>query len=717
MKPIAELLRYLSHPAISEIALTTGRCPMIKSLNGYEPVDSAVLTDEELNRTLLTMVGPARAASVTEKPMKWSVRAEGVATLAVIAVRRTDGLSIRVMRTGDTSATSGKPPEAPAPGSGVNAAASTATPAPIPVATPAPIPAAASATPPGAALEPGTAEAPAASTPLSPRDMIPPAVPPLAPPARRPSVSGLRVIKATSASAGPESSPAIALTPAPARILPAPPAASTVPPVQEAVPPPQPDSLQPPVKAEAIPPLAQALPPPVSRESTPPVAQASPPPPSPDKVLPPPSAPTPLLGVNSQPSPKEDSSIDISVTEPEESTRPLPIRPELPPRTKPDFWRDLPALMEEARRIGASDLHIVSGRPALFRVAGDLRPDGEVLPPKRVEQMVLSQIPARLRAAFDRDGSCDFALQIEAAGRFRVNICRQRTGLKGSFRLIARELPSLESLGLPTDLILATRPSHGLIFITGPAGHGKTNTLTALVDVLNRETRRHILMVEDPVEFVHPRKRGLISQREVGTHTRSVVSALKAVLREDADVLVVGELRDTESIRLALAASEAGHLVLSTMNTPGAVKTIERIIDTFPPAAQSQVRQTLAAHLRLIVSQRLVPVPAGTSQVVAAEILPGSVALGHLIREGKLGQIPALMQRGRDQGMVRLDDALASIVRSQKTTLEIARSFAENPDMLEVLVTGSAPELPPDPGAGGARLASPAGAVLGRRSA
>jgi twitching motility protein PilT len=415
----------------------------------------------------------------------------------------------------------------------------------------------------------------------------------------------------------------------------------------------------------------------------------------------------------------EVSSIDISIQEleQEEHTRPLPYRPELPPRTRPDFWRDLPALMEEARRVGASDLHIVPGRPALFRVAGELKPDGDLLPPKRVEQMVLSQVPARLRAAFDRDGSCDFALQTEASGRFRVNVCRQRTGLKGSFRLIARELPSLESLGLPLDLIRATRPSHGLLFITGPSGHGKTSTLTALVDVLNRETRRHILTVEDPVEFVHPRKRGLISQREVGTHTRSVASALKAALREDAEVLVVGELRDAESVRLALAASEAGRLVLCTMNTPGAAKTLERILDLFPPAAQAQVRQLLAAHLRLIVSQRLLPVPAGTSLVVAAEILPSSVALRQLIREGKLSQLSQLMQRSRDQGAVRLDDALADIVRSRKTSLEIARDFAENPDMLEHMVTGGAPELPPEPGPDGSKRVNPAGATLGRKSA
>ncbi len=724
MKPIAELLRYLSHPAISEIALTTGRCPMIKSINGYEPVDSAVLTDEELNRTLLTMVGPARAASVTEKPMKWSVRAEGVATLAVVAVRRSEGLSIRVMRTGDAGAAAGKPSETtPVPGSGVNAAATAAT------ATP----------------ESGPAAAPAASTPPSPQESSPPTVAPLVPPVRRPSVAGLRVIKATSTATAQEPS-AASLTPAAPRSFPStsasipppiqeeagtyeplpppvseeampPPVQALPPPVSKEITPPLGHALPPPVSKEITPPLGRPMPPPVSKEITPPVAPASPPPASAEKEPPPPPIPTPFLGVPGEPPPTEDSSIDISIQEPEERTRPLPIRPELPPRARPDFWRDLPALMEEARRIGASDVHIVSGRPALFRVAGELKPDGEALPPKRVEQMVLSQLPARLRAAFDRDGSCDFALQLEAVGRFRVNVCRQRTGLKGSFRLIGRELPSLESLGLPTDLILATRPSHGLIFITGPAGHGKTSTLTALVDVLNRETRRHILTVEDPVEFVHSRKRGLISQREVGTHTRSVASAMKAALREDVDVIVVGELRDAESMRLALAASEAGHLVLGTMNTPSAAKTLERLIDAFPPAAQAQARQTLAAHLRLIVSQRLVPVPAGTSLVAAAEILPSSVALSHLLREGKLSQLSGLMHRGRDQGMARLDDALAGIVRSQKTTLDIAQGFAENPDLLEVLVRGSVPELPPEPSSGGDKLASPAGAMLGRKSA
>jgi twitching motility protein PilT len=722
MKPLAELLRYLSHPAITEIALTTGRCPMIKSLNGYEPVDSSVLTDEELTRTLLTMVGPARAASVSEKPMKWSVRAEGVATLAVIAVRRGEGLSMRVMRTGDAAASNpGKPSETtPAPGSGANAAAASR----IPETTPRP---GASAV---AASEPAPAEPPAAS----PRDTLPPTVAPLIPPVRRPSVTGLRVIKASSAGGAQDSSPAAGALPSFPKTLsplapPPPPPQTVAPPVSEELPT-APYSFPPPFGADAKPAAPQAATPPVSAQTRP-APMAFPPPVSPHE-RPPPPVPTPLpIDLQGPPPSLEDSSIDISIQEPESEAAPeqLPeqasapepeehtglvqVRPQLPPRARPDFWRDLPSLMEEARRIGASDMHIVSGRPALFRVAGELKPDGEPLPPKRVEQMVLSQVPARLRAAFDRDGSCDFALQSEAHGRFRVNVCRQRSGLKGSFRLIPKELPSLESLGLPVELIRATRYSHGLVFITGPSGQGKTSTLAALVEILNRETRRHILTVEDPVEFVHPRKRGLISQREVGTHTRSVATALKAALREDADVIVVGELRDAETVRLALTASETGRLVLGTMNTPNSAKTLGRIIDLFPAAEQAQVRYTLGAHLRLIVSQRLVPSSAGGSLVAAAEVLPGSVALSHLIRDDALSQLPALFQRSRDQGAIRLEDALAELVRSRKTTLEIAKDFAESPEVLEALVTGTAPELPPEPSSGGRKLAS----VLDRKSA
>jgi twitching motility protein PilT len=737
MKPIAELLRYLSHPAISEIALTTGRAPMIKSLNGYEPVDSAVLTDEELNRTLLTMVGPARAASVSEKPMKWSVRAEGVATLAVVAVRRGEGLSMRVMRTGDGNTQPPRQLETPAP-----------------VASQAP--------------EPSPEPAPEASPEPAAAPTIPPLVAPLIPPVRRPSVTGLRVIKAGSPHS-PESPATDAAPAAPAAPIPTPPvnvqapaltipfalspepvqapaAAAPIPtpPVHLQAPAPTPPNAGPAVSAQApaiTPPFAgfsispQTLAPVPSLASIPTSAQASgilprvpsfsaPPaslqaPASTPPVSSPP-VPTPVP-MGSSEVPSEVSSIDITFHDDDEEeqqpkaehTPPLAYQPALPPRTRPDFWRDLPALMEEARRIGASDLHVISGRPAIFRVAGELRPDGETLPPKRVEQLVLAQVPPRLRSVLERDGSCDFALQSEASGRFRVNVCRQRTGLKGSFRLISRDLPSLETLGLPLDLALATRHHHGLILITGPAGHGKTSTLAALVDILNRETKRHILTVEDPIEHLHPRKRGLMSQREVGTHTRSFASALKAALREDADVISVGELRDADTVGLALAAVETGRLVLGTMNTPTAAKTLARLIELFAPAEQARVRLLLASHLRLIVSQRLVPMPNGQSLVAVAEVLPGSVTLGRLLRDNTLSQLASLQQRGKGLGAVRLDEALADVVRAGKTTLAIAQGFAEQPEVLEALVKGTA-ELPPEPGSGGRQQASP---VMGRQSA
>jgi twitching motility protein PilT len=619
MKPLAELLRYLSHPAITEIALTTGRCPMIKSLNGYEPVDSAVLTSEELNRTLLTMVGPARAASVTEKPMKWSVRAEGVATLAVVAVRRGDSLSMRVMRTGEGASAVPRASQTPAPVSPGGP------PPPVPAEEATPV----STAP--AALDPLPVEPPAGSAPVRVTDTVPPPVAPLVPPPRRPSVTGLRVIKATST--------------------------QTLTPVQKE------GTLEISIDVET-PSLA---PPPVAAPSAAPAGGVA------EALAPPaPRAPegfTPPLGIT------------VEVEAP-------PPRPAPPPRTRPDFWRDLPALMEEARRVGASDLHVVAGRPALFRVAGELKPDGEVLPPKKLEQWLLPLVPARLRDVLEREGSCDFAFQSEASGRFRVNLCRQRTGLKGAFRLIPRDPSTLESLGLPMELARATRHTQGLILVTGPAGHGKTSTLASLVDILNRETKRHILTVEDPVEFVHTRRRALLSQREVGTHTRSFASALKGALHEDPNVIVVGELRDAETVRLALTASETGHLLLGTMNAPSSARALDWLIHLFPSADQPWVRHALASHLRLIVNQRLVPSWDEQGLEAAAEVLPGSVALGRLIREGRTSELRSLWERSEALGIIRLDESLAHLVRRRKVKREVARSFAEDPNGFDAVIEG-----------------------------
>ena len=356
------------------------------------------------------------------------------------------------------------------------------------------------------------------------------------------------------------------------------------------------------------------------------------------------------------------------------------------------------SLLRLARSRQASDLHIVGDRPPMLRVGGDLVKVGHPLKAELVEKMLLAQVPERLREELAQQGSCDFALTHFSLGRFRTNVSRQRTGMKLTARPIRDRVATLAELGLPEAIAQATHHHQGLIVVTGPTGHGKTNTLAAIVDVINRARTDHIITVEDPVEFVHERKRAVISQREVGTHTRSFGSALKASLREDPDVIAVGELRDSETVRMALSASETGHLVISTMNTPSAAKTIERLIDLFPPGDQPQVRMSLAGGLRMIISQRLVPSADRKSVRAAVELLPGSPALWALIRDGKTFQIPSLQQRGKALGIVRLDDSLAELVRSGHTTLEIAKEYAEAPEQLDALIRGvpvRAPEAPP----------------------
>lgn len=350
--------------------------------------------------------------------------------------------------------------------------------------------------------------------------------------------------------------------------------------------------------------------------------------------------------------------------------------------------------MRAAREGNASDLHIVSGRAPHVRVAGELLAADEILTASTVEAMLMPRVPDRLLPILQRDGSCDFALDEPGIGRLRVNVARSRTGLKGCFRIIPSEVPTLASLGLPEAITAATNHHQGLVVLTGPTGHGKTTTLAAIVDRINRETSHHVITVEDPIEHVHPKKRAMMSQREIGTHTKSFASALKAALREDPDVIVVGELRDTETVRMALAASETGHLVLGTMSTPSAAKTIDRLIDLFPPSDQAQVRTTLAGGLRLVMSQRLIPDAENKRMVAAVELLPGMIPLWNLIRDGRTYLIPSLQQRGSSLGVIRLDDSLAGLVRAGKTKLATALTVAESPDELATLLgeRRSAPE-------------------------
>ncbi|MCA9629639.1 MAG: PilT/PilU family type 4a pilus ATPase [Myxococcales bacterium] len=350
----------------------------------------------------------------------------------------------------------------------------------------------------------------------------------------------------------------------------------------------------------------------------------------------------------------------------------------------------LDELLSAARAERASDVHITSERPAQMRVSGYLRPLTDALPHRTVEQL-LRPLLGRNEAQLDELGYADFSLDLPRAGRMRVNVNRHRMGLKGCFRLVSPHPPTLEELGLPEDLMRITNQHQGLVVIAGPNGSGKTTTLGALVDWFNTNKAIHIITVEDPVEIVHPVKRAVISQREVGSHTRSFASALKGSLREDPDVLAIGELRDRDTVEMALSAAETGHLVLATMSTPSGAKTIDRLIELFPPDDQAQVRATMAGALKFVVSQRLVPAVDG-GMAAAVEMITGNIPLWKLIRDNKLYQLPSLQQRGRAYGMLRVEDTLADLVRQGRITVEAAMAHADDPRGLEGASRSQSPQ-------------------------
>ncbi len=350
------------------------------------------------------------------------------------------------------------------------------------------------------------------------------------------------------------------------------------------------------------------------------------------------------------------------------------------------------ALIRTARQRKATDLHVAADRRAMARVLGVVTPIGDLLDAATVERMLTPLLDDAQHAQLAARGYVDTALEVDGAGRLRANISRVRLGWKGSFRLIVGAPPTLEALGLPRELARITTYHQGLVVIAGPNGHGKTTTLAALVDLINSTRAHHILTIEDPVEIIHPRKRALVSQREIGSHTRSFVTALKASLREDPDVIVIGELRDRETVEIALTAAETGHLVMATMSTPSAAKTLDRLIDMFPPDDQQQVRTSLAAALKFVLSQRLLPTADGTGVVAAVELLTGVLPLAALIRDNKLFQVESLQQRGRAFGMIRMDDSLAELVRSGKITEEVAlRASASKKELARALHAADPP--------------------------
>jgi len=379
------------------------------------------------------------------------------------------------------------------------------------------------------------------------------------------------------------------------------------------------------------------------------------------------------------------------VNEPHDATRGGPPLINEPSEVTPG----LAALIAEARRRSATDLHIAANRPVMIRTLGELVAlDPAPCAPADVEALVLPLLGPLRRQQLAERGYVDLAVDLPGGGRLRTNVSRQQGGLKGAFRLAVAAPPSLVELGLPAAVAKVTEHHQGLVMIAGPSGHGKTTTLAALVDLLNRARPIHILTIEDPVEIVHPRYAAVVSQREVGRHTLSFAAALKASLREDPDVIVIGELRDRETVEIALTAAETGHLVLATMSTPSAAKTIDRLIDMFPPDDQSQVRASLGAALKAIVAQRLLPDAQGTGLVAAVEVLVGVLALANLIRDNKLFQLPNLMQRGRAFGMLRLDDSLLELVRAGRLSDEAALRQADNKKELAAALHPPAPAEP-----------------------
>jgi twitching motility protein PilT len=320
-------------------------------------------------------------------------------------------------------------------------------------------------------------------------------------------------------------------------------------------------------------------------------------------------------------------------------------------------------LLRETAEKGASDLHLSAGQPPLLRVHGDLlRTEHPALGPEAVTALVNSIMSEEQRRHFEAEHEVDFACELPGKGRFRVNVFVHSRGPGCVLRTIPTEIPSLDSLKMPPVLRELCDRERGLVLVTGPTGSGKSTTLAAMIDVINQTWDAHILTVEDPIEFVHPPKRCLVNQREVGPHTGSFSNALRSALREDPDVILIGEMRDLETISLALTAAETGHLVFGTLHTSSAPKTIDRIIDVFPAGQQGQIRTMLSESLEAVVAQTLLKKKGG-GRVAACEVLIGAPAVRNLIREGKLHQIPSMMQTGQRLGMQTLDMALADLVK------------------------------------------------------
>ena len=336
-------------------------------------------------------------------------------------------------------------------------------------------------------------------------------------------------------------------------------------------------------------------------------------------------------------------------------------------------------ILLQARKVGASDVHVSVGIPIKCRIHGTLQDlTSAPLNGEDTKTLIQQMIPKRLVASFNETGEADFSYAIPGHGRFRVNVFKQKGSMAFVIRLINTEIPEPESLGLTPSVIDLVNKKRGLILVTGPTGSGKSTTLASLINKINENYSHHIITLEDPIEYLHQHKKSIVNQREIGMDTDSYANALRAALREDPDVILVGEMRDYETIQAALLAAETGHLVLSTLHTTGAAQTVERVIDACPTGGQNQVRIQLAGTLKGIVSQCLIPCGGGATRVAATELLTGTDAILNLVREGKTHQIPAMMQSGAANGMHTLNMDLARLAKLGFITREDAEKYTNN---------------------------------------
>lgn len=340
---------------------------------------------------------------------------------------------------------------------------------------------------------------------------------------------------------------------------------------------------------------------------------------------------------------------------------------------------ELDEVLIEATNARASDLHLVPGEPFVIRQFGRLiKMERPSLAREKCESLIYELLDDEQKETLNKRLQLDFAYQIEGAARFRGSAMRHHTGISASFRIISFDIPTFETLGLPETMKRIMDNHQGLVLVTGATGQGKSTTLAAMVDYVNTNRAHHILSIEDPIEYVHPLKRCAVNQRQLGRDTLAYANALRAALREDPDVIVVGELRDLETIALAISAAETGHLVLGTLATSSAPKTIDRIVDSFPAGEQGQIRAMLGESLKAVITQRLIPRADLTSMALALEILIGTLPMATLIRDGKVFQIPSMMQMGKAVGMQIMDESIMSLFQSGAITATEAYMNANN---------------------------------------